>query len=122
MTAVAVSLRSPSLEPPEASPPEYLDGSKLHNSSSPPPSRSVVALTKSRSASDIVTEYMLSKKDVATLYMSPNTYFKAFEEVINLRKFNLKKHRMARVCLAHSDRHLYLGGMTPSTPGAKIPR
>ncbi len=121
MIAAAASLHSPSLAPPEASPPEYLDGPKLHNSSSPPPSHSVVVLTKSGSASDIVTEFMLSKKDMTTLYMSPDPYFEAFEEVINLRKFNLKKHRMAGLCLAHSDGRLYLRGMTPSTPGAKIP-
>ncbi len=54
--------------------------------------------------------------------MSPDPYFKAFEEVIDLRKFNLTKHCTAGLCLAHSDGHLYLGGMTPSTPGAKIPR
>ncbi len=89
MTTAAASLRFPSLEPPEASPPEYFDGPKLHNSSSPPPSCSVVTLTKSGSASDIVTEFMLSKKDMATLYMSPDPYFEVFKEVINLRKFNL---------------------------------
>jgi hypothetical protein len=117
--AAAAALRSPSLELPKASPLEYLDGPKLHNLSSPPPSRSVVALTKSGSASDIVTEFMLSKKDMATLYMSPNPYFEAFEEVINLKKFDLKKHCTAGSCLTHSDGRLYLGGMTPSTPGAK---
>jgi hypothetical protein len=67
-------------------------------------------------------EFMLSKKDMATIYMSPDPYFEAFEEVINLRKFDLSKHRTASLCLAHSDRQLHLGGMTPSTPGAKIPR
>jgi hypothetical protein len=108
MTTAAASLCSPSLEPPEASPPEYLDGPKLHNSSSPPPPRSVVTLTKSGSASDIVTEFMLSKKDMATSYMSPDTYFEAFNEVINLRKFDLKKHCTAGLCLAHSDQRLYL--------------
>jgi hypothetical protein len=65
---------------------------------------------------------MLSKKDMATIYMSPDPYFEAFEEVINLRKFDLRKHCTAGLCLAHSDGRLYLGGMTPSTPGAKIPR
>ncbi len=124
-TAAAASLHSPSLEPPAASlflQPEYLDGPKLCNSSSPPPSCSVIARTKFGSASDIVTEIMLSKKDMATIYMSPDPYFEAFKEVIDLRKFNLTKHCTAGLCLAHSDGQLYLGGMTPSTPGAKIPR
>ncbi len=54
--------------------------------------------------------------------MSPDPYFKAFEEVIDFRKFDLSKHHTAGLCLAHSDGQLYLGGMTPSTPGTKIPQ
>jgi len=121
-TAAAASLRSLSPAPPDISPPEYLDGPKLSTCFPPPPSRSVVARTKSTLASDIVTEFMLSKKDMATVYMSPDPYFEAFEEVIDLRKFDLTKHRTAGLCLAHSDGRLFLGGMVPSTPGAKIPR
>ncbi len=124
ITAAAALLHSTSPELPKTSlhlQPGYLNGPKLSNPSSPPPFRSVVACTKSGSASDIVTEFMLSKKDMATIYMSPDPYFEAFEEVIDLRKFNLRKHCIASLCLAHSDGHLYLGGMTPSTPGAKIP-
>jgi hypothetical protein len=48
---------------------------------------------------------MLSKKDMATIYMSPDPYFEAFEEVINLRKFDLSKHRTAGLCLAQPQRH-----------------
>ena len=53
---------------------------------------------------------------MAMVYMSPDSYYEAFEEVIDLHKFDLKLHR-----LAHLDNHLFLGGMTPGTPGAKIP-
>jgi hypothetical protein len=125
ITAAAAFLCSPSHEPPETSlhlHPEYVDGPKLSNSSSPPPFCSVVSHTKSGLASDIVTEFMLSKKDMATIYMSPDPYFEAFEEVIDLRKFDLSKHCTASLCLADSDGQPYLGGMMPSTPGAKIPR
>ena len=59
---------------------------------------------------------------MAMVYMSPDPYFDAFEEVIDLRKFDLKLHRTAGLCLAHSDNRLFLGCMTPGTPGAKIPR
>ena len=59
---------------------------------------------------------------MATIYMSPDPYYKAFEEVIDLRKFDLHKHRTAGLCLAHSNKRLFLGGMAPGTPGAKIPR
>ena len=58
---------------------------------------------------------------MATVYMSPDAYFEAFEEIIDLRKFDLNQHRTAGLCLAHSDNRLFLGGMTPGTPGARIP-
>ena len=58
---------------------------------------------------------------MAMVYMSPDPYFEAFEEVIDLRKFDLTQHRTAGLCLAHSENRLFLGGMTPCTPGAKIP-
>ena len=59
---------------------------------------------------------------MAMVYMSPDPYFEAFEEVIDLHKFDLTQHRTAGLCLAHSVNPLFLGGMTPGTPGAKIPR
>jgi hypothetical protein len=64
---------------------------------------------------------MLSKKDMAMVYMSPDPYFEAFKEVIDFRKFNLSKHCTAGLCLSHLDGRLYLEGMMPGTPGAKIP-
>jgi hypothetical protein len=53
--------------------------------------------------------------------MSPDPYFDAFDKVIDLQKFDLSKHRTAGLCLQHSDDCLYLGGMMPGMPGAKIP-
>ena len=58
---------------------------------------------------------------MSTFYMSPDPYFDAFDEVIDLRKFDLSKHRTAGLCLQPSKDRLYLGGMMPGTPGAKIP-
>jgi hypothetical protein len=74
------------------------------------------------SPSDIVAEYLIGKHDMAMVYMSPDPYFEAFEDVIDLRKFDLTQHRTAGLCLAHADSRLFLGSMTPGTPGAKIPR
>ncbi len=54
--------------------------------------------------------------------MSPCPYFEAFEEEINLQKFDLAKHKTAGLCLAHVDGQLLLGGLALSTPGTKIPR
>jgi hypothetical protein len=71
---------------------------------------------------DIVLEFMIGKHNMATVYMSPDPYFKAFKEVIDLRKFDLTKHRTAGLCLAQNDRQLILGGIALSTTGAWIPR
>jgi len=89
----------------------------------PPHTPPTIAKTKVRSTSpsDIVAEYLIGTHDMAMVYMSPDPYYEAFEEVIDLHKFDLKLHRTAGLCLAHSDNHLFLGGMTPGTPGAKIP-
>ena len=59
---------------------------------------------------------------MALVYMSPDPYHEAFEESIDLCRFDLSRHRTASLCLAHSNGRLFLGGMTPSTPAAKIPR
>jgi len=72
--------------------------------------------------SDIVTEFLIGKQDMATVYMSPDPYYEAFEEVLNLRKFDPRQHRAAGLSLISSDNRLVLAGMTPGTPGANIPR
>ncbi len=81
----------------------------------------VAAQTKASHASDLATEFLVTKKDLAPIYMSPCPYFDAFEEEINLQKFNLDKHRTAGLGLALVDGRLFLIGMAPGTPGAKIP-
>ncbi len=58
---------------------------------------------------------------MTTVYMSPDLYFEAFEEIINLRNFDLAKHCTTGLCLAHSNNCLFLGSMALGTPGTKIP-
>jgi hypothetical protein len=53
--------------------------------------------------------------------MSPDPYFEAFNEIINLQKFDIQTHRTGGLSLLASDNRLILGGMAPGTPGAKIP-
>ncbi len=72
--------------------------------------------------SDIVSEYLIGKRDMATVYMSPNPYFKAFDKMVDVRKFDLKKHCTSGLCLVQRDDCLILGGIAPSTPTARIPR
>ncbi len=76
----------------------------------------------SRTASDMVSDYNITRNDMDMIFMSPDPYFEAFEEVINMACFDQNKHRTAGLCLAHVNGRLHLGGMAPSTPAAKIPR
>jgi hypothetical protein len=72
--------------------------------------------------SAIASEYNINHNDMALVYMSPDPYFEAFEEILDLRRFNSSQHRIAGFCLAHINGHLILGGIAPSTPAAKLPR
>jgi hypothetical protein len=77
---------------------------------------------KNVNPSDIVLEFMIGKHDMATtVYMSPDPYFEAFEEIIDLHRFDLATHQSTGLCLAAHDGRLFLGSMQPGTPGAKIP-
>jgi hypothetical protein len=71
--------------------------------------------------SDIVLEYNITLQDMALIYMSPNPYHEAFEEIMDIRRFDFNCHRTAGLCLAHTNGRLILGGMAPSAPAAKIP-
>ncbi len=44
------------------------------------------------------------------IYMSPDPYHEAFEEVIDIRRFDFNCHCTAGLCLAHTDGRLILGG------------
>ncbi len=75
-----------------------------------------------KNASELVSEFLISKHNMAMIYLSPNPYFDAFEEIIDIRRFDLSKHCLAGLCLIEHDGHLFLGGISPSTPTVKIPR
>jgi hypothetical protein len=56
------------------------------------------------------------------VYMSPDPFFDSFEEELDLRKWSFDKHRTAGLSLVFHNGRVYLGGMTPGTPGAKVDR
>jgi hypothetical protein len=62
----------------------------------------------------------ISKSDMATIYMSPDPYFTAFEQPLDLRQFDLAKHPTAGLSLYENGGRLHLATMSPSTPAAKI--
>ena len=84
--------------------------------------RGTINRTKASLASELVSEFLITQKDIAPIYMSPCPYFDSFEEEIDLRKFDISKHRTAGLCLTQVNGRLILGAMAASTPGAKIPR
>ena len=71
---------------------------------------------------DILEEYLISKKDMAMIYMSPSPYDNAFEESLDLRHFSPTDHPTAGLSLISRDNRLFLASMSPGQPGAKIPR
>jgi hypothetical protein len=60
--------------------------------------------------------------DVAQVYLSPTPYNDAFEEVLDLQKFDFSQHRVAGMAFLPQDNRLILANMVASTPGARITR
>ncbi len=73
-------------------------------------------------AADVVSEYLIGASDMAMIYVSPDPYGGAFEEELNLCKFDIATHRTAGLCFFEKNRCLLLTLMAPSTPGARVPR
>jgi hypothetical protein len=71
---------------------------------------------------DIAHGYQFDRSGMEMIYMSPSPYHDAFDEVINIRRFDLAKHHTAVLSLLEKNGRLILEHMYPSTPGAKIPR
>ena len=73
-------------------------------------------------ASELVTHFLIGKHDLATVYMSPDPYHNAFEEELDIRKYNYAKHHTAGLSLVESNGRLLLAAMSPHTPGSRLPR
>jgi hypothetical protein len=69
---------------------------------------------------DVMTEYNIGRNNMAMVYMSPYLYFDAFEQPLDLRKFDYTKHPTAGLSLYEKSGRLYLATMSPSTPAAKV--
>jgi hypothetical protein len=70
---------------------------------------------------DIMTASDINRLDMAKIYMSPDPFFEAFEQPIDLRDFNLNNHPTAGLSLYERNRRLFLATMSPSMLAAKIP-
>ena len=56
------------------------------------------------------------------IYVSPDPFGSAFEEELDLHKFDFNTHRTAGLCFIEKDNRIYLASMAPSTSGARIAR
>jgi hypothetical protein len=72
-------------------------------------------------ARDIMLDFDVTRRDMAMVYMSPDPYFDALDETINVKHVNLKKHTTASLELYESSGRVFLQSMTPGTAAAKIP-
>jgi len=66
--------------------------------------------------------YSITSNDVAQVYLSPTPYNDAYEEVIDLQKFDFSRHWAAGMAFLPQDNRLILANMVASTPGARIAR
>ncbi len=80
------------------------------------------AKSKKDIAPEVVTEYLIGVEDMAMVYISPDPFYGAFEEELDLCKFDLSRHSTAGLNFFKKDQRLFLALMAPATPGARIPR
>jgi hypothetical protein len=79
-------------------------------------------LNNKQLAAELVTQYLINGKDLATIYMSPEPYHQAFEEELNLCRFDLSRHKTAGLSFIEHNNRLILATMSPHTPGNRLPR
>jgi len=72
-------------------------------------------------AAEIVRDYLIGHEDMAMIYLSPDPFYGAFKEKLDLRKFDLAVHGTAGLNFLQKNSRLYLASMEPGTPGARIP-
>jgi hypothetical protein len=64
-------------------------------------------------------EYDIGWNDMAMVYMSPDLYFDALKQPLDLRKFDYTKHSTAGLSLYEKSGWLYQATMSPNTNAAK---
>jgi hypothetical protein len=84
----------------------------------PCPITACAARAKSMTHKNIAVK--IRKQDMALVYMSPNPYHEAFEQTMDLRKFDWSRHPTAGLELYEKDGRVHLAKISPSSPAAKI--
>jgi hypothetical protein len=68
---------------------------------------------KKNIAMEVVSEYLVGAGDMAMVYISPDPFYGAFEEELNLLKFDLTKNYTAGLNFFEKDQHLFLTSSQP---------
>jgi hypothetical protein len=77
--------------------------------------------TKGRNlAAELVDDFQIGVQDMMMVYMSPDSYHVAFEQTMDLWKFDLTKHATGGLSLYERDGWVHLASIAPSTPAARI--
>ena len=69
---------------------------------------------------DVIRTHDISSRDLEMVYMSPSHYNDSFEEVLDLRRFDLRTSSTAGLKCQETSGKLFLRDMKPSTPAARI--
>jgi hypothetical protein len=69
---------------------------------------------------NIMTAFDISNSNMTMIYMSPDPYFKAFKQPLDLCQFDLDKHPTGGLSLYKHDGRLHLATMSPGYPAAKM--
>jgi len=90
----------------------------------PRPTRARAARIKTTTgrnlAAELVNGFNIGVQDMMMVYMSPDPYHDAFDQSVDLRKFDLSKHATGGLSLYERDGRVHLASIAPSTPAARI--
>jgi hypothetical protein len=71
-------------------------------------------------AAELVHDFKIGAQDMMMVYMSPDPYHEAFEQTLDLRKFDLSQHATGGLSLYAWNGRVHLASIAPSTPAARI--
>jgi hypothetical protein len=84
------------------------------------PTPNTPRLARRPRAIDIMADFNISRNDMAMIYLSPDRYYDAFEQPLDLSKLDIANHATAGLSLLETGGRLHFATMSPSTPAAKM--
>ncbi len=77
-------------------------------------------LSRCNIAAELVENFNIGTHDMAMVYMSPDPYYEALEQMLDLHKFSFSHHPTAGLSLFECNGQVHLGTILLSTPAAKL--